>query len=293
MSIPKNHHYISQTHISNFFNKQVAGIYLHDKERDKIFKSNGTRNIFSEKNLNTKRLPGGNVDYTSTEKELNENFEKDFNSHFQQIRKFMDSHKLSKELSLAFSYFARYGIIGEFRTPTYKKRLDDTIFNGMKDIMENAVDELKESFFKTFEFDDEVNYTNIGDFWELSQQILDTMGDLSFILQTPKEHGDYFILGDFVVATVRDKINEYFNPDVREIAYIGFPLSSKIYLNLYSNKWDRSPKASLIQVLGTSAVYGINRANYYYTKKYLACEDESYLQDFVRKVRSDLNNQGV
>ncbi|RKT01807.1 DUF4238 domain-containing protein [Chryseobacterium defluvii] len=288
MSIPKNHHYISQIHIKNFFNKEDGGIYLYDKNQNNLFKSNGTRNIFSEKNLNTIRLSENDLDYTSIENELNDKFEKDFNRHLETIVGFIDSHQFSTEVDSALMYFARYGVIGEFRTPDFKRRMDDAIFNGMKDIMEHAVDGLKDKFFKAFKFDEEVKYTNTNNFDELADNIIETMGEMSWVLQVPKNQEDYFLLGDFGAATVRDKINVYFNPDVKEIAYIGFPLSSKIYLHLYSTKWSKSPQESIIQILSSAHVYEINKANFMYAKKLIACENEIYLQNFIFQVRKDL-----
>lgn len=288
MSVPKNHHYISQIHIKNFFNKHDGSIYLYDKHQNNIFKSNGTRNIFSERNLNTKRVSEHDIDYTSIENELNDKFEKDFNRHLQIVNNFIDSKKYTEELEEALIYFVRYGVIGEFRTPHFKKCMDDGIFNGMKDIMEHAVDDLKEDFFKAFNFDSEVKYTNTNNYKELAEEIIEAMGEISWILSIPKNNDDYFLLGDFGAATVRDKINVYFNPDVEEIAYIGLALSSKVYLQLFSNKWSQSPQTSMINALDSTPIYNINKANFIYSRKFLACENENYLKTFIFHIREEL-----
>ncbi len=51
MSTPKNHHYITQAHIRNFFNKEDKCIYLYDKKSKRFFTKNTSKSIFSEKNL--------------------------------------------------------------------------------------------------------------------------------------------------------------------------------------------------------------------------------------------------
>ncbi len=287
MSIPKNHHYISQIHIKNFFNKDDGCIYLYDKHQNNLFKSNGTRNIFSERNLNTRRV-SKNIDYSTIESELNDKFEKDFNRHLQTIREFIDSKEFSEVVDTALMYFARYGVIAEFRTPHYKKRMDDGIFNGMKHIMEHANDDLKNDFFKAFNFDNEVKYTNTSNYEELAEHIIESMGEMNWVLTIPKSNDDYFLLGDFGAATVRDNINVYFNPDVKEIAYIGLALSSKVYLQFFSTKWSMSPPSSMIHELDSANIYNINKANYIYSRKFLACENENYLKTFIFQVREEL-----
>ncbi|MDR6546530.1 hypothetical protein J2810_002589 [Chryseobacterium rhizosphaerae] len=288
MSIPKNHHYISQIHIKNFFNNGDGGIYLYDKDQNNLFKSKGTRNIFSERNLNTRRISENDIDYISIENELSNIFEKDFNKHLATVRSFCNSLKYSEEVEAALLYFARYGVIGEFRTPHYKRKLDDSMFNGLKDILEHAVDDLKEEFFKEFNFDNEVKYTNTINYEELSNNIIEAMGEMSFILSIPTNKEDYFLLGDFCAVTIYDKINEDFNPHVKEIAYIGFPLCSSIYLELFSNKWNKSPQTSIIRRLGSNHVFSRNKANFMRSRKMVACEDADYLKCFIQQVRKDL-----
>jgi hypothetical protein len=94
MSIPKNHHYISQAPIKNFFNKEKNEIYLFDKNQNRRFKKNRAKSIFSEKNLNTKRTKHDKYDYSIIEEELNQNFEKDFPGCVEIVKKLIKINKL-------------------------------------------------------------------------------------------------------------------------------------------------------------------------------------------------------
>lgn len=67
MSTSKNHHYISQAHIKNFFNKQTNCIYLYDKRSKRFSTKNTSKSVFSEKNLNTKKNSSEDFDYSSIE----------------------------------------------------------------------------------------------------------------------------------------------------------------------------------------------------------------------------------
>ncbi len=58
--------------------------------------------------------------------------------------------------------------------------MDDGIFNGMKHIMEHANDDLKNDFFKAFNFDNEVKYTNTSNYEELAEHIIESMGEMNW-----------------------------------------------------------------------------------------------------------------
>ena len=235
MSTPKNHHFVSQVHIKNFFNQHEKKIFVYDKRLKNHFFKTTTKSLFSEADLNTK-YADGEKDYTSLERDLNDNFEKDFQKNYLVINEFVTHRELTLEVEIALKYFAKYGVISEFRTPRFKQEMDDTIFKAFSEIATNATTELKNEIDEMFAFKKEVKYSNSLTFSQSADKILESMGELVFKIQIPRNGEDYYIIPDISAATARAKINRYFNPDIEEIAYIGIPLSGKIYIHFHSIK---------------------------------------------------------
>ncbi|REC50228.1 DUF4238 domain-containing protein [Chryseobacterium pennipullorum] len=287
MSIPKNHHYISQAHIKNFFNKEKKEIYLFDKDQNRHFKKNTTKSIFSEKNLNTKRTINDEYDYSTIEEELNQNFEKDFPGCVEIVKKLVETDKLDDDAHEALLYLAGYGLIAELRTPARKRETDNALKNGMKIIMEMGTEELKSAYKRHFDFNDEVKYSNNLDYIKFAHDVINAMGDLILSVDIPENENDYFILPDFGAATMRGRINNYFNPDALDRVYIGLPLTSKLYLHFSSSKLKSLPRPPGIHRVTTNHVYYLNKENYDYSRQIIACENEHYLQDFVRKINPE------
>lgn len=282
MSIPKNHHYITQAHIRNFFNKEDKCIYLYDKKSKRFFTKNTSKSIFSEKNLNTKRNAIGDYDFSSIETELSQYFENDFPTHFDTIRQYIEEKNLTNEVNNSLLSIASYGLIAELRTPRHKKHVDNTLYNGMKDIMSIATDELREGFERAFSFNEEVKYTNTINYKDFANKVLGAMGDLIFSIEIPKNKEDFYILSDFGAATTRERINDYFNPDAKDIAYIGLPLSSKIYIHFFSSKLKFFPRPPGIHYITSEQVYLLNKANFDYTNQFIACENTEYIKNFIQ-----------
>lgn len=282
MSVPKNHHYISQVHIKNFFNYEKNEIYVYDKQRQNHFIKKTTKSIFSEKNLNTKLIE--NVyDYSSIEEQLNEHFEKDFGNNFRLISKFIDDKIRTKEFENAVIYFAKYAVISELRTPFRKNQTDEAIYKGLSIITEMGDEKLKKQFEDYFAFNEVRKYSNAVDYVEFSQKVLKSMGEIFFIIETPQNENDFYFLPDFGAATTKEKINTYFNPDVKEIAYIGIPISSKIYIHFYSSKLNNSVNCSKLTYVDSDIVYKLNKMNFEYSNRIIACENQEYIKEFVRK----------
>jgi hypothetical protein len=123
MNTPKNHHYITQAHIKNFFNKQTKCICLYHKRSKRFFTKNISKSTFSEKKLNTKTNASGGYDYSSIEIELSQYFEKDFPSHFNIIKQYIEEKDLSNDVNNSLLALASYGLIAELRTPRHKSIL--------------------------------------------------------------------------------------------------------------------------------------------------------------------------
>lgn len=74
MSIPINHHYVSQYHVRLFFNEQEKKIYCYDKVYDKHHYKTTTKSLFSEDYANT-RMSNAGMDHQELEEQLNLFFE--------------------------------------------------------------------------------------------------------------------------------------------------------------------------------------------------------------------------
>lgn len=284
MSIPKNHHYVSQVHLKNFFNVDKGEIYIYDKDKRNFYSKKSTKTIFSEKYSNSRYIDG-KLDHKSLEDDLNEHFEKDFSKHYESITSFVSNRIWCEEAQKALIYIAKYGIIADFRTPRYKQHFEESFYSGFKEISQNATPELKDEIDKMFDYKNGVQYMNVVEYSNIADKILDLMGDLIFMIQVPKDDTDYFLIPDIAAATAREKINKYFNPDIEEIAYIGIPLSSKIYIHYYSEKLFAGKKKpnSNITFIDSEKVNTLNINNLEYSQSKIACENKKFLNDFINR----------
>ncbi|CAM4055407.1 DUF4238 domain-containing protein [Flavobacterium antarcticum] len=283
MNVPLNHHYVSQVHLKNFFNLCEGKIFVYDKLKNNFFSKTTTKTLFSEKYLNS-RFNKGNVEHESLENDLNNHFENDFSKHYQVIISFIEHQKFTIHVEAALTYFAKYGIIADMRTPRYKKQIDDSLFNTFNEITKNATTEFKQRVDEVFEFRKVTKYSNLLDYSKTADKILALMGNLIFNIEIPKDENDYYIIPDIAAATSRAKINKYFNPDIEEIAYIGIPLSSKIYIHFHSEKlFGKNKPDSCISYCNSSTVEKFNMANLDYSQSKIACESKEYLINFIEE----------
>lgn len=283
MNPPINHHFVSQVHLKNFFNSEQQKIYVYDKLKNRHYFKKTTKSLFSEPKLNSK-FKKGEVDHFSIEKELNDYFEKDFSKNTQIIKQFVINKEFTAEINSALTYFAKYGIIGDMRTPRFKKETDNALEEIFTEFFPHSTPELKTQIEDMFEYKKEVKYSNTGSFAEIAEKILQKMGQLIFEILIPEKGTDFFIVPDFSAGTARERINEYFNPDVKEIAFISLPLESKIYIRLYSEKLFKNSQVpnSIIKYCPSQLVTEINKINLDYCQDKIACENEEYLKSFIR-----------
>lgn len=283
VSIPRNHHFVSQIHIKNFFNKSLNRIFVYDKKLDSFYFKNTTKTLFSEKDLNTS-FNNKKKDFETLEKDLNLYIEKYFSKNYAILLNFMKNLVLTEEVRKAIIGFVYYGAIGEIRNPRNKQVLEnvfyDTIYNRFYN---KATDELKRGIDELFAYKKETKYINIIQYSELASRIVKSMGDIVFVIETPSEESDYFLLPDFCSATIRAKINTYFNPDIKEIAYIGLPLSSKVYIHFYSSKLKNINLKSEVFYTNSENVYNINKRNFEFCESKVSCENEEYLKKFIKR----------
>ncbi|MCY0976564.1 DUF4238 domain-containing protein [Chryseobacterium wangxinyae] len=279
MNNAQNHHYVSQTHIKKFFNYDVQKIFIYDKRYEGVRYKNGTKYIFSEGNLNT-MLSGNEFDYNTIEEMYNRYFENDFNKNYQIIEKFINNQILDIDTEDALRYFAKYGALGNHRTPEYKKEISDMFYFGLKEGLGDKILENYE-FLKVAQPYGDKKYSNSEIDLEIPNIILDLMGDIFFTIYVPASICDFFILSDYCSLTLREKINTYINTDITEISTISFPLSSKVFLEFYSSKSIHSPTKSEIKFLNTEQVELINKQTLSLAYKTVVCSDENYLKNLT------------
>ena len=183
MSIPRNHHFVSQVHIKNFFNSEKGKIFIYDKLLNNYFFKTTTKSVFSEKDLNSK-FGDGNLDHISLEEDLNEHFEKDFSKHLEIVKKFLTEFNLTNEVNESLIYFAKYGIIGEIRNPRHKRNLEETVHNAFSEMYKMFTDELKKEFDEATAYKKEVKYINAVQYSKFANDIIDLMGNLIFIIES-------------------------------------------------------------------------------------------------------------
>ena len=283
MSIPRNHHFVSQIHIKNFFNKELNEIYIYDKVLNNHYSKKTTKSLFSEKDLNTK-VKNKKKDFETLEKDLNSCFEKDFKFNTEIIQNFILNVKYSEKVNNALYYFAKYGAIAEVRNPRFKQSAEDSLTKLFDTLLPNCTPELEKQIKNSFNYRNDVKYMNAVKYSNFANDIIELMGDLVFRIEIPENENDFFLLPDFCAANVRDKINKYFNPDVKETAYIGLPLTSKIYIHFYSSKIKNIEIVSDIILIDKEKVSNLNKINLEYCESKVACENENYLTEIINNV---------
>lgn len=285
MSIPKNHHHVSQCQIGNFFNLNEGKIYLYDKALKKPFHRKSTERVFSEDFANS-RLTNNEIDHSTLEKDLKDNYEDTFTPYFNEVKRVvLNLNEASEEFHKALIGLTKHGIAGEIRNPI-KKKNDDTFITDVlfKEIMPITTPELQSDLLNLKERIEKTKYINALLYSEFTEKVFEAMGGIScslFVIEC--EH--YFLLPDRSSITKRERINEHFNPDIKEIAMVGIPLSSKIYLHSESKKIrDYTPKIIVFREKDCANIDQINLSLYLRAYKQVACENKDYLESFVNRV---------
>ena len=287
MSIPKNHHYVSKCHINHFFNDEKKRIYLYDKPLDNYFFKETTKTVFSE-DLSNSRVVNGSIDHTSLEADLKK-YEDFFHHHVEVIRQYAASHgELRHERTHSFLGLVKYGIASELRHPTMKKFMDDQIDEALFGrILPHAAPELKAALEQQQAMRTMTKYSNALDYSEFAEEVLKRMGELCFIVYVIKTD-DYFILPDRYSLIIREKINEYFNPDIKEIACVAIPLTSKLFLFASSKRFLNGTNTVVdVSESNQKIIYDINKDLYEWSLKQVACENEAYLFNLINRIKAE------
>jgi hypothetical protein len=278
---------VSQCQIKNFFNKTEEKIYLFDKRLNNFFYKPTTKTVFSETDSNSK-LVDGVVDHSILEDDLKNNFEDEFTQCFNQIETAIQgSQIITPDLHEALIKLTRYGLAGEIRPPQHKLMVDQALFKPLfEQILPNAAPELKKQLEELKENLAQTKYSNSILYSDFANTVLELMGEVFFEIYYISGDG-IFILPDRPSFTQREKINQYFNPDIKEIAVVQIPLSSKVMLHVESKKL-RDGHNQFIELTNKDNEYidKVNISMLIMSYKQVACESKEYLESLLNKVRS-------
>jgi Protein of unknown function (DUF4238) len=278
MSIPLNHHYVSQCHIKNFFSPD-GKIYLYDKAKKNFYSAISTKNIFSEKYSNSV-YNNGKVDHVSLEEDL-KIFEDNFPKTVELIANTKYTKKITAECHNALVEIILYGLASTLRPPTAKQELDgiyDLLFDK---VYEQMTDNLKRGLEQAVEFRKHVKYANLLKYSDMAIRIYEKMGELAFTIWHIQS-GDRFLLSDSTAFTVRHKINSYFNPDIKEIAEVGISLTDKLFVHAISKKLGPTNSyLAFIEKDNDSAVFNINFNLFHCSKMTVATSNEEFIKNLI------------
>jgi Protein of unknown function (DUF4238) len=292
MSTPINHHHVSQCHSRLFFNEQDKKIYYYNKELDKFDFKLTTKSIFSEDYANTK-LENDEFDHKSLEDELNKYFEKDFDRHARNIIELAENPTENDESKLeSLYYIACYALIADVRFPDNKKNIDNSYDSLM---LENARklrllgdEEQALAVEKSIADSKRTKYSNVVNYTKIAASRLSKMGDLDFNIYRINTT-EAFLLPDIGCVQIRERINNYINRHIQEVAIIGIPLTDKVFVFACSKKLgDTSSGVTTINDLNSAIVKDINRQLFESALKIVATKDESQLKKIVSEQKGSV-----
>lgn len=291
MSTPRNHH-VSICQIQNFWNSNKNNVWLYDKEMKNFFSKETPKSIFSERDSNS-RMGNGNIDHLTLELELRDQFETPFTPSYKRLESFLlGIDKNNKKLNDDLNTLLRYGIAGLLRPPSKKKGTDDALKNVFFSVLYNLsseehksqFDELKQTVFGS-------KYSNTLNYTDFVNAVLERMGEVFFEVYFIQSDDHFFLLSDKPSYGRREKINKYFNPDLEDYAKIGIPLSSKIFLHAESKKLrDNRDKVFIINESNIDFLHKLNSNIIDLADKFVACESEAYLRNFIKNVYSTVKS---
>ncbi len=287
MNVPKNHHYVSQCHVKKFFNEEEGKIYLYDKILNNFFEKKSTKRIFSEDYSNTK-ISDGQIDHHSLENDLKKHFENSFNKNFNVITDIaLNPGKPNEAYLPALIELTKYGLLKESRPPQEKKKITD-LFNDVlhNKLLSNAAPALKNELEQYLKNANKIKYINEFDYSIGTTNILKEMGGLNFVI-TKIQCNHFFILPDCASMTRRARINDYFNPEIKNVAIVGTPLSSKFFLESISEKYAQvNDKIRFLTEKSANLIEEINYFLYLNAHKFIACENKDYLKKFIGNIKN-------
>jgi hypothetical protein len=298
MSVPKNHHYVSQALSRNFLS-EGGRLYKYDKSERRIKTVNSTKRLFSKDYLNSIINEDGEIDHISVETQLNRNFESEFPNHceliFNALNKECEIGNVipnSENIQTSMEYLLGMALIGPFRHPQHIHETEEIIFGTLMELADNAVAELQSSIYSELNRLAGVMNKVPVDFNDLRNGMLELMGDIKFgVMRAPEPH--YFILPDCSAGTKRFQMpsdyidgKEYINPSM-PIGFALMPINSKVVITAVSRRIlpdEFREQTSGFYTINEKTVFGYNNILYDSAYREVVCENKEYLESFIKKM---------
>ncbi|MEO7046294.1 MAG: DUF4238 domain-containing protein [Ferruginibacter sp.] len=286
MSIPKNHHYVSQCHLREFFNSAEGKIFIYDKEIDNHYYKTTTKTLFSEQFLNSKEI-NGEIDHQKLELELKVLIEDEFGNHVERVKSFINNPVDQNRTNESLIWLSMIGVIGELRHPVFKKSLDSIEEIITTDLRNDISGDASHLIKRLFPGNQRTKYSNILEYINSACRVLEQMEPLVFGIYFI-ESDEYFILPDTSGYQIRGQFYPVLIRYINQIIQVGFPLSPKIFILASSRKSGNLPSGICTIKNGNSdIVYNINKDLLGFAYKAVVCSDKDYLRRFIDKVKTE------
>jgi len=280
MSLPQNHHYVSKCHIKNFFDEH-GYIHLYDKKLFRFYSKTSSKNIFSEKLLNS-FYRKGQVNHNLLEKDLKV-FEDDFPSAVKILEQAVSEKNIGDNCKEALTLFGLFAIIGDLRTPFRKKSLDDSIEMGLNKLRDWLCDEQRQALDATYEFKKHVKYSNLILFSETALRTHELMGGFDYTIWHITGN-DSFILPDTSATHIRGNLSKKFNPHARQVIELGIPITKKIFINVTAKKLKKGSFLCCVDKDNDPTIRDINLHIYHHSYRTVASDNAEYLKSIVSHI---------
>ncbi|WP_430408926.1 DUF4238 domain-containing protein [Kordia sp.] len=292
MSIPRNHHYVSQVLIKKFLTVNKYYSYYSKLEK-KVLTKRLERKDFAEKDLNSITDDKNEIDHKTIEDNLNSNFERDFNKYYHSLFKSIETNNLVL-FEQSIKYLIRLGIIGDMRTREHQLETQNAILGGLSDMYDLFSDELKQEFSNIIDTQKPVKNKLPIDFNKLTDEILYNMGEINYyVFKAHKNH--FFFLPDNTSIINRSKSYEDIKTDdgltltspAAHITMVIYPINSKTIIATMSQKINNQYKSGTFN-LSEEMTESYNYSFINNSRDKVICENEKYLNMFINKYRTKL-----
>ena len=293
MSTPKNHHYVSQV-LSKNIKQGDNPLYRYCKINGWYKTVVSTKSLFSQDYLNSTVDEEGNIEHSSVERILNENFEKDFPKHYQTIldvayatpqpgKALSNSH----DINTALEYLIGMGIIGQERHPEQMEENGKAVFEILETLANIGTEKMRKDLQDEIERVSHVKNKAPINFGELSKDMLKLMEPITCsICIAPKDH--YFFLPDCTAAVQRFPLppdvvfeGELLQNPGRPIGLVIMPINSKILISIISSRLLPDKRPNGIYYFDEVKVKEANEILFDCAFKEIACENQDYLKTFI------------
>lgn len=287
MTIPRNHHFVSQVLIKKFLGKNKM-LYTYSKKDKCIIEKLYHRFDFAKKDLNSVLDDNNKVDHKSIEDNLNKRFESGFNEHYELLLKGLKDNDHGN-LEASIKYIVKMGIIGDMRTPENILETKYSILNDLGQIISHFSDDLSIGFKTYVEKNSAYKNINSVNYNEICDKVTELMGETIYsICYAPEDN--YFFLPDNSSVQIRSKretIRKLPNGktginNITPITTIIIPVNSHILIIAESLEISPRSKNTLNQLSKEDLIL-FNNLFIKHSRDKVICSNKEYLTNFINQ----------